>query len=68
MDSQPSSQFESHLFEYEMNNCDACVSYRLELKQVDSKNRNECWATTLHGKLLKISNVPLGLWAAAQSK
>jgi len=48
MDPQPSSQFEWHLFEYEMNNCDACVLYRLELKQVDSKkNTKGRWATTL---------------------
>ncbi|KAK9286039.1 hypothetical protein L1049_025242 [Liquidambar formosana] len=37
MDPQPLSCFEWHLFEYEINNCDACALYRLELKLVDSK-------------------------------
>ncbi|CAN6470415.1 unnamed protein product [Victoria cruziana] len=37
MDPQPSTQFEWHLYEYEMNNCDAIALYRLELKLVDGK-------------------------------
>lgn len=41
MDPQPSAQFEWHLYEYEMNNCDACALYRLELKQVDSKKNTK---------------------------
>ncbi|KAH9310075.1 hypothetical protein KI387_037986, partial [Taxus chinensis] len=41
MDPQPSNQFEWHLYEYEMNNCDACALYRLELKQVDSKKNTK---------------------------
>ncbi|KAK9922659.1 hypothetical protein M0R45_031114 [Rubus argutus] len=32
MDPQPSSDQEWHLFEYEVNNSDACALYRLELK------------------------------------
>lgn len=32
MDPQPSSDREWHLFEYEVNNSDACALYRLELK------------------------------------
>ncbi|XP_009354289.2 transcription factor VOZ1 [Pyrus x bretschneideri] len=32
MDPQPSSDHEWHLFEYEVNNSDACALYRLELK------------------------------------
>lgn len=37
MDPQPSNHFEWHLFEYEINNCDACALYRLELKLADHK-------------------------------
>ncbi|KAF2303260.1 hypothetical protein GH714_016111 [Hevea brasiliensis] len=37
MDPQPLSTFEWHLYEYEMNKCDACALYRLELKAVDGK-------------------------------
>ncbi|MQM03801.1 hypothetical protein Taro_036584 [Colocasia esculenta] len=37
MDPQPMANFEWHLYEYEVNNCDACALYRLELKFVDSK-------------------------------
>eukprot|EP00262_Sarcandra_glabra_P013516 TRINITY_DN3764_c0_g1_i1.p1 TRINITY_DN3764_c0_g1~~TRINITY_DN3764_c0_g1_i1.p1 ORF type:complete len:494 (+),score=89.12 TRINITY_DN3764_c0_g1_i1:78-1559(+) len=38
MDPQPLNHFEWHLYEYEINNCDACALYRLELKLVDKKN------------------------------
>ena len=41
MDPQPSNQFEWHLYEYEMNNCDSCALYWLELKQVDSKKNTK---------------------------
>ena len=41
MDPQPSNRFEWHLYEYEMNNCDSCALYRLELKQVDSKKNTK---------------------------
>ncbi|KAK8484930.1 hypothetical protein V6N11_046304 [Hibiscus sabdariffa] len=37
MDPQPLNHFEWHLFEYEINKCDACALYRLELKLVDGK-------------------------------
>ncbi|XP_078429101.1 vascular plant one zinc finger protein [Wolffia australiana] len=37
MDPQPLGTFEWHLYEYEVNNCDACALYRLELKLVNSK-------------------------------
>ena len=37
MDPQPLANFEWHLYEYEINNCDASALYRLELKLVDSK-------------------------------
>ncbi|CAD5188071.1 unnamed protein product [Musa acuminata subsp. malaccensis] len=37
MDPQPLSHFEWHLYEYEINDCDACALYRLELKLVDPK-------------------------------
>lgn len=37
MDPQPLSHFEWHLYEYEINKCDACALYRLELKRVDGK-------------------------------
>nr|DAD22753.1 TPA_asm: hypothetical protein HUJ06_024216 [Nelumbo nucifera] len=37
MDPQPLNNFEWHLYEYEINNCDACALYRLELKLVDGK-------------------------------
>ena len=41
MDPHPSNQFEWHLYEYEMNNYDACALYRLDLKQVDSKKNTK---------------------------
>ena len=37
MDPQPLTCFEWHLYEYEINHCDACALYRLELKLVDGK-------------------------------
>nr|XP_010916038.1 transcription factor VOZ1 isoform X1 [Elaeis guineensis] len=37
MDPQPLSHYEWHLYEYEINNCDSCALYRLELKLVDPK-------------------------------
>ncbi|KAL5730543.1 Transcription factor voz1 [Ranunculus cassubicifolius] len=37
MDPQPLNRFEWHLYEYEINNCDLCALYRLELKLVDGK-------------------------------
>lgn len=37
MDPQPLTNFEWHLYEYEISNCDACALYRLELKFTDSK-------------------------------
>ncbi|XP_073000115.1 transcription factor VOZ1 [Typha latifolia] len=37
MDPQPLTHYEWHLYEYEINNCDACALYRLELKLVDPK-------------------------------
>ncbi|KAF5742315.1 transcription factor VOZ1-like isoform X2 [Tripterygium wilfordii] len=37
MDPQPLSHFEWHLYEYEINKCDVCALYRLELKLVDGK-------------------------------
>ncbi|XP_031273932.1 transcription factor VOZ1-like [Pistacia vera] len=37
MDPQPSGSLEWHLYEYELNSCDAYALYRLELKLVDEK-------------------------------
>lgn len=37
MDPQPLNNFEWHLYEYEINQSDACALYRLELKLVDGK-------------------------------
>ncbi|KAA8519729.1 hypothetical protein F0562_013985 [Nyssa sinensis] len=37
MDPQPMKNCEWHLYEYEINNCDACALYRLEFKLVDGK-------------------------------
>ncbi|XP_057471514.1 transcription factor VOZ1-like isoform X2 [Actinidia eriantha] len=37
MDPQPRKDFEWHLYEYEINKCDACALYRLEFKLVDGK-------------------------------
>lgn len=37
MDPQPLQNYEWHLYEYEISNCDACALYRLELKRVDAK-------------------------------
>ncbi|TYH71274.1 hypothetical protein ES332_D05G175200v1 [Gossypium tomentosum] len=37
MDPQPLNHFEWHLYEYEINKCDACALYRLELKLIDGK-------------------------------
>jgi hypothetical protein len=37
MDPQPMKNVEWHLYEYEINKCDVCALYRLELKLVDGK-------------------------------
>ncbi|KAM7500749.1 hypothetical protein LguiA_025163 [Lonicera macranthoides] len=37
MDPQPMKNLEWHLYEYEINKCDVCALYRLELKLVDGK-------------------------------
>ncbi|KAL9234030.1 hypothetical protein vseg_008951 [Gypsophila vaccaria] len=37
MDPQPLNIYEWHLYEYEINKCDVCALYRLELKLVDGK-------------------------------
>ncbi|XP_066307001.1 transcription factor VOZ1-like [Miscanthus floridulus] len=37
MDPQPSNSFEWHLYEYEINECDAFALYRLEFKSSDAK-------------------------------
>ncbi|KAJ6758001.1 TRANSCRIPTION FACTOR VOZ2 [Salix koriyanagi] len=37
MDPQPPGCHEWHLFEYEINNCDVCALYRLELKLTNGK-------------------------------
>ena len=39
MDPQPDSQFEWHLYEYEIMDYDACALYRLELKQVNMNKK-----------------------------
>ncbi|XP_010460649.1 PREDICTED: transcription factor VOZ1-like isoform X1 [Camelina sativa] len=41
MDPQPLQHFEWHLYEYEINKCDACALYRLELKLVDGKKNSK---------------------------
>ncbi|KAJ4868163.1 Transcription factor VOZ1 [Raphanus sativus] len=42
MDPQPLHHFEWHLYEYEINKCDACALYRLELKVfVDGKKNSK---------------------------
>ncbi|XP_020271878.1 transcription factor VOZ1-like [Asparagus officinalis] len=41
MDPQPLNNCEWHLFEYEINSCDVCALYRLELKFVDSKKSSK---------------------------
>ncbi|GMY37671.1 transcription factor VOZ1 [Fagus crenata] len=41
MDPQPLNYFEWHLYEYEINKCDACALYRLELKLVDGKKNSK---------------------------
>ncbi|KAJ4976853.1 hypothetical protein NE237_001959 [Protea cynaroides] len=46
MDPQPLNNFEWHLYEYEINNCDACALYRLELKLVDGKKSPKGKVTT----------------------
>lgn len=37
MDPQPLTHFEWHLYEYEINDCDAFALYRLEFKVADAK-------------------------------
>ncbi|KAL5227747.1 hypothetical protein ABZP36_016012 [Zizania latifolia] len=37
MDPQPSSSYEWHLYEYEINDCDTFALYRLEFKSCDAK-------------------------------
>ncbi|XP_043702299.1 transcription factor VOZ1-like [Telopea speciosissima] len=46
MDPQPLNHIEWHLYEYEINNCDACALYRLELKLVDGKKSPKGKVTT----------------------
>ncbi|KAI9121313.1 hypothetical protein K1719_008346 [Acacia pycnantha] len=46
MDPQPLNHFEWHLYEYEMNKCDACALYRLELKLVDGKKNSKVKVTS----------------------
>lgn len=46
MDPQPLNHFEWHLYEYEMNKCDACALYRLELKLVDGKKNSKVKLTS----------------------
>ncbi|XP_010549375.1 PREDICTED: transcription factor VOZ1-like isoform X2 [Tarenaya hassleriana] len=41
MDPQPLHHFEWHLYEYEINKCEACALYRLELKLVDGKKNSK---------------------------
>lgn len=41
MDPQPLNHIEWHLYEYEINKCDACALYRLELKLVDGKKNSK---------------------------
>ncbi|KAK8678200.1 hypothetical protein V6N13_143708 [Hibiscus sabdariffa] len=41
MDPQPLNHFEWHLYEYEINKCDACALYRLELKLIDGKKNSK---------------------------
>ncbi|CAH2034194.1 unnamed protein product [Thlaspi arvense] len=41
MDPQPLHHFEWHLYEYEINKCDACALYRLELKLVEGKKNSK---------------------------
>ncbi|XAR66520.1 hypothetical protein NMG60_11012790 [Bertholletia excelsa] len=41
MDPQPRKDFEWHLYEYEINKCDACALYRLEFKLVDGKKNSK---------------------------
>lgn len=41
MDPQPLNLFEWHLYEYEINKCDACALYRLELKLADGKKSSK---------------------------
>lgn len=41
MDPQPLNNIEWHLYEYEINKCDACALYRLELKLVDGKKSSK---------------------------
>ncbi|GKU96324.1 hypothetical protein SLEP1_g9572 [Rubroshorea leprosula] len=40
MDPQPSGSFEWHLYEYEINGCNICALYRMELKLVDEKKKS----------------------------
>jgi len=46
MDPQPLNNYEWHLYEYEVNNCDVCALYRLELKLVDTKKSAKAKVTS----------------------
>ncbi|KAL7212984.1 hypothetical protein ACSBR2_015646 [Camellia fascicularis] len=48
MDPQPRKDFEWHLYEYEINKCDACALYRLEFKLLDGKKSTK-------GKITNVS-------------
>lgn len=41
MDPQPLNHYEWHLYEYEINKCDVCALYRLELKLVEGKKSSK---------------------------
>ncbi|CAL1388480.1 unnamed protein product [Linum trigynum] len=55
MDPQPLNNFEWHLYEYEINKCDVCALYRLELKAVDGKK------SAAKGKLTNDNSVVVNL-------
>lgn len=40
MDPQPVQNYDWHLFEYELDNCDGCALYRLEFKLAETKKKS----------------------------
>lgn len=55
MDPQPDSQFEWHLYEYELTDYDACALYRLELKQVNV-NKKSSKSKLQHDQVTALQN------------
>nr|CAD1834300.1 unnamed protein product [Ananas comosus var. bracteatus] len=62
MDPQPLPRFEWHLYEYEINDCDAFALYRLEFKLVDARKvpKQNLLVISLNGEIVYGPRLPYG--------